>query len=109
MPKTVSLSLLVGIITCVLSISALAGDRIVKVDRFGNVNLSSYQCKELNDKYVHELCYAKKSRSLIAKLGDKYKGFCGVPKSVFADWKKSAHKKTYYQYVVEGKYACSGK
>lgn len=106
MARIVSSSLVAGLVICVLSVSALAADRIEKVEKLGKVNLRHYQCKELNDKYVHELCYAKKSRSLVAKLGDKYKGYCGVPKSVFADWKKSTHKKVYFQHVVEGKYAC---
>lgn len=106
MPGRVSSSLVVGFVVCVLSASAFAGDRVEKVDKLGKVNLRHFQCQKLNDKFVDELCYAKKTRSLIAKLGDKYKGYCGVPKSVFADWKKSTHKKVYFQHVVEGKYTC---
>jgi|SRR5690606_39047808 len=106
MPRIIPSSLLAGFVLCVLSVSALAADRVEKVKNIGNVNFRNYQCKEVNDKYVHELCYAKKGRSLIAKLGNKYNGFCGVPNSVYANWLKSTHKKVYFQNLVEGKYAC---
>ncbi len=106
MPKTISLSLFIGLALCFFAISALAEERVEKVKNIGNVSLRHYQCREVKDKNVHELCYAKKARSLIAKLGDNYHGFCGVPKSVYADWLKSTHKKVYFHHVVEGRYAC---
>lgn len=107
MPRITFASLLVGLFLCVMSASALAADRVEKVKHLGKVNFRDFQCKEAKDKYVHELCYAKKTRTLIVKLDKKFHGYCGVPKSVYADWRKSTHKKVYFENKVKGKYACS--
>jgi len=106
MPKLHFSSLWFGLFVYLLSITALAADRIETVSDIGKVNFRDYRCKEAKDEYVQELCYAKKSRALIAKLDNKFYGFCGVPKSVHTGWQKSTNKKSYFQSRVKEKYAC---
>lgn len=99
--------LFVGLFASLLSVSVFAADRIEKVKYLGKVNLDEFQCRDAKDKAIPELCYLKKTRTMVAKVNGKYIGYCGAPKSVYSSWLKSTHKKTYFEHKVKGKYACS--